>query len=69
MFYWLLKYVVLGPVLKALFRPQVEGRANVPASGPVILACNHLSFLRLDLRTAGRETEGDVRRQSGVFLR
>jgi 1-acyl-sn-glycerol-3-phosphate acyltransferase len=43
-FYWLLKYVVLGPVLKAMFRPQFEGRANVPGSGPVILACNHLSF-------------------------
>jgi 1-acyl-sn-glycerol-3-phosphate acyltransferase len=43
-FYWLLKYVVLGPALKALFRPQVAGLANVPASGPVILACNHLSF-------------------------
>jgi 1-acyl-sn-glycerol-3-phosphate acyltransferase len=43
-FYWLLKYVVLGPVLKAVFRPRVDGLANVPASGPVILACNHLSF-------------------------
>jgi 1-acyl-sn-glycerol-3-phosphate acyltransferase len=43
-FYWLLKYVVLGPVLKALFRPHVEGLAHVPARGPVILACNHLSF-------------------------
>jgi len=43
-FYWLLKYVVLGPVLKAIFRPQVDGLANVPATGPVILACNHLSF-------------------------
>ena len=44
MFYWLLKYVVLGPILKLLFRPRVEGLANVPATGPVILACNHLSF-------------------------
>ena len=44
MFYWLLKFVVLGPVLKAIFRPQVDGLADVPASGPVILACNHLSF-------------------------
>jgi 1-acyl-sn-glycerol-3-phosphate acyltransferase len=43
-FYWLLKYVVLGPVLKAVFRPRVEGLDNVPAGGPVILACNHLSF-------------------------
>jgi 1-acyl-sn-glycerol-3-phosphate acyltransferase len=43
-FYWLLKYVVLGPLLRVLFRPDVTGLANVPASGPVILACNHLSF-------------------------
>jgi 1-acyl-sn-glycerol-3-phosphate acyltransferase len=43
-FYWLLKYVVLGPVLKCVFRPKVDGLANVPRSGPVILACNHLSF-------------------------
>ncbi|MDI6097979.1 lysophospholipid acyltransferase family protein [Actinoplanes sp. NEAU-A12] len=44
MFYWLLKLVVLGPVLKLVFRPKVEGLKNVPRSGPVILACNHLSF-------------------------
>jgi 1-acyl-sn-glycerol-3-phosphate acyltransferase len=44
LFYWLLKFVVLGPLLKVLFRPQVRGRSNVPAAGPVILACNHLSF-------------------------
>jgi 1-acyl-sn-glycerol-3-phosphate acyltransferase len=43
-FYWLLKYVVLGPVLKMVFRPDVTGLDNVPRSGPVILACNHLSF-------------------------
>jgi 1-acyl-sn-glycerol-3-phosphate acyltransferase len=43
-FYWLLKLVVLGPVLRLVFRPKVEGLKNVPRSGPVILACNHLSF-------------------------
>jgi len=43
-FYWLLKYVVLGPPLRLLFRPDMRGLANVPATGPVILACNHLSF-------------------------
>jgi 1-acyl-sn-glycerol-3-phosphate acyltransferase len=43
-FYWLLKYVVLGPLLRLLFRPDVRGLANVPVTGPVILACNHLSF-------------------------
>jgi 1-acyl-sn-glycerol-3-phosphate acyltransferase len=43
-FYWLLKYVVLGPLLKLVFRPDVRGRSHLPGSGPVILACNHLSF-------------------------
>ncbi|MEV4349897.1 lysophospholipid acyltransferase family protein [Actinoplanes sp. NPDC049596] len=44
MFYWLLKYVVLGPLLKLLFRPDVRGLSQLPREGPVILACNHLSF-------------------------
>jgi 1-acyl-sn-glycerol-3-phosphate acyltransferase len=43
-FYWLLKYVILGPVLRLIFRPQVEGLENVPAQGAAILASNHLSF-------------------------
>ncbi len=44
MLYWLLKYVVLGPWLKLVFRPQVEGLEHVPDTGPAILASNHLSF-------------------------
>lgn len=44
MFYWLLKYVILGPLLKLVFRPQVEGREHVPDSGAAIIASNHLSF-------------------------
>ncbi|WBB67218.1 lysophospholipid acyltransferase family protein [Micromonospora sp. WMMD812] len=44
MFYWLMKYVLLGPLLRLIFRPQVEGLHHVPESGPVILASNHLSF-------------------------
>jgi 1-acyl-sn-glycerol-3-phosphate acyltransferase len=43
-FYHFLKYVVLGPILKLLFRPWVEGIENLPAEGPAILASNHLSF-------------------------
>ncbi|MFN8046522.1 MAG: lysophospholipid acyltransferase family protein [Dermatophilaceae bacterium] len=44
MFYWLLKTVILGPVLKLLFRPWVEGEEHIPAEGPAIFASNHLSF-------------------------
>jgi len=43
-FYQFLKYVVLGPILKLLFRPWVEGMENLPVQGPAILASNHLSF-------------------------
>jgi 1-acyl-sn-glycerol-3-phosphate acyltransferase len=44
LFYWLLKWVVLGPVLKLVFRPQTEGADHVPSEGPAILASNHLSY-------------------------
>ncbi|GIF48525.1 1-acyl-sn-glycerol-3-phosphate acyltransferase [Asanoa ferruginea] len=44
MLYWLLKYVILGPWLRLVFRPVVEGRDNVPATGAAIIASNHLSF-------------------------
>ncbi|MGM7699985.1 lysophospholipid acyltransferase family protein [Microbacterium sp. A84] len=43
MFYWLMKYVVVGPVVKAIFRPWIVGRNNVPTHGAAILASNHLS--------------------------
>jgi 1-acyl-sn-glycerol-3-phosphate acyltransferase len=42
--YSLLKYIVLGPWLRMIFRPIVEGREHVPATGAAILASNHLSF-------------------------
>jgi len=43
-FYWVLKYVIIGPWLKILFRPWIEGLDRIPTSGPAIIACNHLSF-------------------------
>jgi 1-acyl-sn-glycerol-3-phosphate acyltransferase len=42
--YWLLKYIVLGPWLRLIFRPKVEGRDYVPETGRAIIASNHLSF-------------------------
>lgn len=45
MFYWLVKNLVLGPILLRVFRPWVRGIENVPASGAAILASNHLSFI------------------------
>lgn len=44
MFYYVLKYVLLGPLLRVAFRPRIEGLDAVPASGPAIVAGNHLSF-------------------------
>ncbi|AXE54417.1 1-acyl-sn-glycerol-3-phosphate acyltransferase [Aurantimicrobium sp. MWH-Uga1] len=45
MFYWLMKNVIAGPLLKGIFRPWVTGADNIPAEGGVILASNHLSFV------------------------
>ncbi|AEY88877.1 1-acylglycerol-3-phosphate O-acyltransferase [Streptomyces hygroscopicus subsp. jinggangensis 5008] len=36
--------VAIGGPLKVAFRPWVEGLENIPATGPAILASNHLSF-------------------------
>lgn len=45
MFYWILKYLVVGPVLKAIYRPWITGKENVPSTGAAILASNHLSVM------------------------
>lgn len=44
MFYQVLKYVILGPLLRLVFRPRVEGLEHVPPEGAAIIAGNHLSF-------------------------
>lgn len=44
MFYWVLKHILVGPWLRVLFRPWVEGAENFPQTGPAIAASNHLSF-------------------------
>ncbi|MFB7247210.1 lysophospholipid acyltransferase family protein [Streptomyces populi] len=44
MFYHVLKYVLLGPLLRLVFRPRIEGLEHIPSSGAAIVAGNHLSF-------------------------
>ena len=44
MFYWLAKFVLLGPFLRGLWRPWAEGMENIPHDQPAILASSHLSF-------------------------
>ncbi|KAJ1684441.1 hypothetical protein LUZ63_020196 [Rhynchospora breviuscula] len=40
-----LLHSVVPPLAKAVWRPEVVGLENVPRSGPVLLASNHLSFV------------------------
>ncbi|MCZ2828349.1 lysophospholipid acyltransferase family protein [Modestobacter sp. VKM Ac-2986] len=55
MFYWFLKFVAVGPIVRLALRPTAEGTEHVPAKGAAIVASNHLSaadwvFMPLSLR-------------------
>ena len=43
MLYWLLKFVLLGPLLRLWCRPTIEGREHIPEHGGALLASNHLA--------------------------
>jgi 1-acyl-sn-glycerol-3-phosphate acyltransferase len=43
MLYQAAKFIA-EPLVKMVYRPDVEGLENIPLSGPAILASNHLSF-------------------------
>lgn len=45
MWYWLFKYVLLGPLLALIARPKIDGVEHIPSSGPMILASNHLAVM------------------------
>ncbi|MGH3450640.1 MAG: lysophospholipid acyltransferase family protein [Haloechinothrix sp.] len=45
MLYWLLKYVLLGPILRLFWPTKVVGMDNIPASGGAIVASNHLAVV------------------------
>jgi 1-acyl-sn-glycerol-3-phosphate acyltransferase len=40
---WLMKLVLLGPLMRLWCRPRVEGAEQIPTSGGVVLARNHLA--------------------------
>ncbi len=75
MFYWILRHLIVGPILKGIFRPWVVGEKNIPPSGAVIFASNHLSFIDsiilpviLDRRISFL-AKSDYFRKSGVWGR
>lgn len=43
--YWIVRYLVLGPLLRIVFRIKVVGLHNIPREGGVILASNHQSVI------------------------
>ena len=45
MFYWFMKNLIVGPIVRTAFRPWVIGHENIPKTGAVIVASNHLSFI------------------------
>jgi 1-acyl-sn-glycerol-3-phosphate acyltransferase len=44
-FVYFLGHTIMAPIARVVYRPHVIGRHNVPKTGPVILASNHLSFI------------------------
>ena len=42
-FWWYLGHLTLLPAVYAGCRLAVEGRENIPAEGPVLVVCNHIS--------------------------
>src|ERR671914_2322655 len=45
MFYFTMKHILIGPLLRTVWRPRARGLENIPRSGGVILAANQLSFV------------------------
>lgn len=43
--YWLMKRVLLGPLMQTVYRPWSRGVENIPKEGPALLASNHHSVV------------------------
>lgn len=44
LFYVFLRRILLGPLIKSVFRPWAKGLENVPEVGPALFVSNHLAF-------------------------
>ena len=44
MLYWFFKLILLGPLMRLLFRPKIIGKRNIPKHKAAVIASNHLSF-------------------------
>ena len=62
MFYWLMKRIVAGPLLRGMFRPWVRGAENVPTTGGAILASNHLAVIDSFVLPGHREAKNFFKR-------
>ena len=67
MFYWFLKWIALGPLLRLVFRPTVEGVDNVPDRGPGDPRQQPPLLRRLALHAADADPQGHVRGQGRVL--
>ncbi len=45
MWYWVFKFVLIGPIARFYLRLRWSGRENLPRSGPFVLAPNHMTFV------------------------
>ena len=43
MLYWLLKFVLVGPLVRVLCRATISGLENIPQTGGALIASNHLA--------------------------
>jgi 1-acyl-sn-glycerol-3-phosphate acyltransferase len=42
--YLFLRRILVGPLIRMIFRPWVKGLENIPEDGPALLVSNHLAF-------------------------
>ncbi|MGO3325494.1 lysophospholipid acyltransferase family protein [Gordonia sp. (in: high G+C Gram-positive bacteria)] len=45
MWYFLFKYVLMGPMLRLMGRPRIEGHEKIPTDGSALIASNHLAVV------------------------